>query len=31
MASLLPEDLLKTTVLIGIQKEKDFQPIGTGF
>lgn len=31
MASLLPEDLLKTTVLIGVQKEKEFQPIGTGF
>lgn len=31
MPSLLPEDLLKTTVLIGIQKEKEFQPIGTGF
>lgn len=31
MSSLLPEDLLKTTVLIGIQKEGKFQPIGTGF
>jgi len=31
MASLLPEDLLKTTVLIGVQKDKGFQPIGTGF
>jgi len=30
MASLLPEDLLKTTVLIGVQK-KEFQPVGTGF
>jgi len=30
MASLLPEDLLKTTVLIGVQKE-EFQPVGTGF
>lgn len=30
MGSLLPKELLKTTVLIGLQKEK-FIPVGTGF
>lgn len=30
MGSLLPKDLLKTTVLIGVQ-EKKFRPVATGF